>query len=226
MQYWFIVHTRESYNERNDLIGFVASRHDATKPHLNAVNQMKPGDRLVYYMKAPDSAILGTFKITEGPKFFYEEWSSGIFQFRIEKVEVSEKDPLPIQDLVPKLKFFEGLQGPSWRFKLRTAIQQISEADYLIIENLIKTRSQRIAISHESTQSEPISEPSLLTDHIQMIQHSHDLAKVWELISFVGKREQKSVYQEFSDSVLAFCSNPLSPSFSADIHHLLSPTTA
>ena len=109
MQYWFIVHDRDSYNERNDLIGFSASRNDPKKPHLNVVNEMKPGDQFVYYMKAPDSAILGTFEILEGVGNYYDKWYWGVFQFKVRKLNVCKDAPIPIQDLIPKLEFFKGI---------------------------------------------------------------------------------------------------------------------
>jgi len=143
MQYWFIVHDRESYNERNDLIGFGSKKDNPGVPHLKAVQRMRSGDKIVYYMKSPDSAVLGTFRIIEGPGRYYNDWSDGSFQFRIKPLITAEKSPVPIRKLVSKIDFLKGLNEKAWPAKLKTAIQKISKNDYDIIEDLIWQNSMK-----------------------------------------------------------------------------------
>lgn len=74
MNYWFVVHDLESYNQHRDLIG-AGVKEGTRKPRYGPFGKIKKGDRIVYYAKG-DMVIVGIFVVISNMRYLENdsEW--------------------------------------------------------------------------------------------------------------------------------------------------------
>src|SRR4030065_1941650 len=94
---FFIVHDADSFEKHPDLIGFgvktdldkkpIRDKHGKVVPENNTVNEIKLGDKIVYYTLG-DYLIRGIFtvreKLEEGDSRRAKDWSPSTIEFLIE----------------------------------------------------------------------------------------------------------------------------------------------
>ncbi|WP_054839465.1 EVE domain-containing protein [Thermococcus sp. JCM 11816] len=143
MTYWLCITNRANWKviKEKNVWGGVPRRH------RNTIAKVKPGDKLVIYLKQErenkevlEPKIVGIFEVVGEP---YED-SSRIFKahvpnetyplrVRIKPVKLGELDFKP---LIPKLKFITNKKKWSGHL-MGKAMREIPEEDYKLIESLL-----------------------------------------------------------------------------------------
>jgi predicted RNA-binding protein len=142
MTYWLCITNRANWKviKEKNVWG-------VPKRHRNTIAKVKPGDRLVIYLKQErenkevlEPKIVGIFEVVSEP---YED-SSRIFKphmpnetyplrVKIKPVKIGEVDFKP---LIPKLKFITNKRKWSGHL-MGKAMREIPEEDYNLIESLL-----------------------------------------------------------------------------------------
>jgi len=142
MTYWLCITNRDNWNViKKRKIWGVPKRHE------NAITKVKPGDKLLIYVKQErkdkqilEPKIVGIFEVVNDP---YED-SKRIFKahvpnetyplrVKIKPVKLGEIDFKP---LIPKLKFITNKEH--WNSHLMgKAMREIPEEDYKLIKKLL-----------------------------------------------------------------------------------------
>lgn len=154
---FFIVHNQESYEKRPDLLGFyvktdldgkpIRNRKRKRVPENALVNEVKPGDKIVYYTRG-DHLIRGIFQVEErldeNDEYRNKDWDPDV-QFKIRPVFkpkrfvdfrniiFSGKEPLDMFKHLDNLKRQWGMSigGRNW-------IKRITQHDLDIIEDELR----------------------------------------------------------------------------------------
>jgi len=143
MTYWLCITNRDNWNA-------IKKRKiwSAPKRHKNTIGKVKPGDKLLIYVKQErkdkqilEPKIVGIFEVVSEP---YED-SKRIFKspphlnetyplrIKIKPVKLGEVD---FKQLIPKLKFITNKKKWSGHL-MGKAMREIPEEDYKLIENLL-----------------------------------------------------------------------------------------
>lgn len=131
--YWFIVHSVESFKRHPDTIAF--------KENIGHVNHLKKGDIIVYYCKG-SMDIKGIFVITE--KTNESEFGKYSIGMKIAPKLVPKKE-INFRSIVrsEKLDMFKRLRDISrWGACIQgrvNAVKPLSEHDFHIVEKYIKS---------------------------------------------------------------------------------------
>ena len=128
MRKWLIVHSQDSYNTNKNVIGF----------DYEKANNIQPDDYVVYYLKG--GSIKGLYKVSDKPWSREQTWSAKI-QIELEPIKVL-KNAIDFRPIVSKLELFEN-NPEKWGTKLQgfNNIKELSEYDFIIIENFINDMS-------------------------------------------------------------------------------------
>ena len=203
MKYWILNHKFSSYKEHNDLIGLPARRERGTRellknnqgefiPLYDFYDDLKIGDKIIYYCPAPKQVVIGIFEILEGPDkktVYATDWNESIL-FRIKPVyPIVEEKSVPYNILVQNLDFFKDesgnlLEGRSASLKLWGTLKEIGENDY---NKVIEIYTQKKAPIEEEIKK---NRDNL---HIRMIETTHVQANQFQCYSFVGQQERNRV---------------------------------
>lgn len=203
MKYWILIHKFSSYIEHNDLIGLPARRERSTReilrnnqgeliPLYDYYDDLKIGDKIVYYCPAPKQVVIGLFEITEGPdkkNTFTTDWNESIL-FRIRPLyPVVEANSVPYNVLVQNLDFFKDedgnpLEGRSASLKLWGTLKEIEENDF---NKIIELYTQKTVPIEEEIKKD---RDNL---HIKMIKTTHIQANQFQCYSFIGQQERNRV---------------------------------
>ncbi|WP_456444116.1 EVE domain-containing protein [Thermococcus sp.] len=142
MTYWLCITNRANWEviKENNIWG-------VPRRHKNTIAKVKPGDRLVIYLKQErkdkeilEPKIAGIFEVVSEP---YED-SKRIFKghvpnetyplrVKIKPIKLSE---LEFKPLIPKLKFITNKKKWSGHL-MGKAMREIPEEDYKLIESLL-----------------------------------------------------------------------------------------
>ena len=143
MTYWLCITNRDNWEvvKKKNVWG-------VAKRHKNTIAKVKPGDRLVFYVKQErkdkeilEPKIVGIFEVVSDP---YTD-SSRIFKsplypnetyplrIKIKPIKLGELDFKP---LIPKLKFITNKKKWSGHL-MGKAMREIPEEDYKLIEGLL-----------------------------------------------------------------------------------------
>lgn len=124
--HWLIVHSRQTYEERNDLIGFMSTTYNA--------KDIRPFDRIVYYFLG-ETTIKGIYEVTSKPWKKEESWESDHI-IEIQPV-IELEQPRDFLPLVAKLELFQGKHNWSGVIQGINAVRKISEKDFSIIQDYL-----------------------------------------------------------------------------------------
>ena len=140
MQYWFVVHSLNSYRENRNLIGFAEriSASNEKTPINNFVNMIMPKDKIIYYCKGKN-LILGIFEIKKKVYKLEKRWRIYPIQFKIKPVLLPSKK-INFKKLVfsKKLDMFKRLNDISrWGSVIqgRNVIKPLTNNDFKLIQN-------------------------------------------------------------------------------------------
>lgn len=124
MKKWLIVHSQKSYNINQNIIGF----------DYEKANNIQPDDYIIYYIKG--GSIKGLYKVSNKPWGKEKAWSAKI-QIELNPIIVLEK-AIDFKPVISRLKLFEN-NPEKWGTQLQGSnnIKELSEHDFIIIENLI-----------------------------------------------------------------------------------------
>jgi len=142
MKYWLCITNRDNWEviKRENIWG-------VPKRHKNTIAKVKPGDKLIIYVKQEqgrgklEPKIVGIFEVVSEP---YED-SKRIFKspphlnetyplrIKIKPLKLGEVD---FKQLIPKLKFITNKKRWSGHLMGR-AMREIPEEDYKLIEKLL-----------------------------------------------------------------------------------------
>lgn len=142
MKKWLIVHSKDSYNTNENIIGF----------DYDKANKIQPTDYIIYYFKRDKNIkggyIKGLYKVAEKPWNKEESWSSKI-QIELEPIKILKKE-INIRPLLPVLELFKNHQDKNWGSLLQGSnnIRELSEYDFIILESRINEMS-----FHETVES-------------------------------------------------------------------------
>ncbi len=206
MKYWLLNHKFSNYLEHKDIFGIPVKKDKETGvviktpkgnfiPKFSFFNDIKIGDRVVYYCPAPKMVVLGLFKIVDGPGFYNPEWYDNI-QYRIEPLyPIEEEKYVSYYDLVENLNFFKDSDGNqlssrSAAMKLIGTIKEIEENDF---NKIVELYTEREPDSGGETT------PSGDSLHITMIKLTHLIASQFQCNSFIGAQERNRVYNSVSE---------------------------
>ena len=129
-RYWLCILTPDNYEVvRDKLVWGVTDRH------VNAISQVKPGDKLVMYVIG-EKRIKGIYEVISEPyRDETEIFKGGVFPNRVKLKPVKLNDEgIDIRNLVPKLRIFKR-KDRFWAGVLRgKAMVELSEEDFWTIE--------------------------------------------------------------------------------------------
>ncbi len=132
MNNWFIVHDIQAYNEGlqadgSNTIGFEETTHN--------VNNIEVGDKIIYYFKG-DCTIKGIYIVKPKPWRRVKGWTSSK---QIDITPIMElKEPCNFKELISSLDLFKGLKRWQVAIQGTNGIRNISESDFVKIEEHIK----------------------------------------------------------------------------------------
>ncbi len=217
MKYWILNHKFSSYIEHNDLIGLPARRERGTRellknsqgefiPLYDYYDDLKIGDKIIYYCPAPKQVVIGIFEIIEGPDkktVYTTDWDESIL-FRIKTVyPIVEENSVPYNLLVQNLDFFKGengnpLEGRSASLKLWGTLKEIDEKDF---NRVVELYNKKVTPIEEEIKKD---RDNL---HIKMIKTTHIQANQFQCYSFIGQQERNRVNDnltEFHEALMEF----------------------
>ncbi len=227
MKFWILNHKFSSYIEHNDLIGLPARRERGTRellrnnqgefiPLYDYYNDLKIGDRIIYYCPAPKQVVIGIFEILEGPDkktVYAPDWNESIL-FRIKAVyPIVEENSVPYNILVQHLDFFKDengnpLEGRSASLKLWGTLKKIDEGDF---NKVIELYNQRTVPIDEEIKEDRNNL------HIEMIKTTHVQANQFQCFSFIGQQERNRVTNILSEDIEVLIEFKDLPSWISDI---------
>lgn len=151
MNYWFVVHSLESYRQHRDLIGCNV-KEGTREPKYGPFGNIKKGDSVVYYAKG-DMVIVGIFEVISNMKFLEDdpEWGEDVV-YRIEPaIAPPEGYALDFKALVedPNLKFklFKG----DWRYQIwGHTCRLLSPEDFELIKDAMLNKAHLKKIEAEA----------------------------------------------------------------------------
>lgn len=166
MKTWFIVHSLESFGQNPRMIGFAGKTkldgspvHDSSGnpvPAFGRIEEMKPGDTIVYYCKG-DSVIKGIYKIVKEHYAKENQWPDSPFQFEIRPIAELE-EPYDFRPLVSSLDLFKGLTDVRyWGVNLQgvtNSIKPLTNNDYQLIEKSVSQAPKEIEEEKEEEKEE------------------------------------------------------------------------
>jgi len=156
MNKWLVVHDLKSFNINPRKIGFAArakssgtpksSNRNQYLPAINLINDIKAGDKIVYYCKG-DSVIKGIFEIINREDTKEIRWPDSPVQFNIKPI-IELDDPYDFKLLVSSLHLFKGLSDEKkwglYLWGMTNALKRLDEADYELIKSrLIEVSGQK-----------------------------------------------------------------------------------
>lgn len=142
VNYWFVVHSSESYKENPNLIGFAERKFNNERLPINSlINLIRPNDLIVYYCKG-NRSIIGIFMIKGRVYNFEDKWKKNPIQFKIVP-EFLPKKEFDFKELVysKKLDMFKRLNDISrWGSKIQgtNVIRLLSKNDFDLIFKSLK----------------------------------------------------------------------------------------
>lgn len=178
MKKWLIVHNLESFRQNPQMIGFAAKtkldgslvedNEGKAVPAITRINEIKPGDRIVYYCTG-DSVIKGIYEVVQPLYAEEKQWPGSPFQFEIKPI-IELEDPLDFRLLLSSLELLSGLPDlRKWGMILMgitNSVKPLSEHDYnLIEESLTKAQKQSNIEKEEVEGKEPNYRQHLLLQH-------------------------------------------------------------
>ena len=208
MKYWILIHKFSSYIEHNDLIGLPARRERGTRellrnnegeliPKYDYYDDLKIGDKIIYYCPAPKQVAIGLFEIVDGPdkkNMYTPDWNESIL-FKIKPVHpVIDEASIPYNILVYNLDFFKDengnpLEGRSASLKLWGTLKEIDENDFSKVVELYTKKE--VPIEEEITDRDNL--------HINMIKTTHIQANQFQCYSFIGQQERNRVTNNLTE---------------------------
>ncbi|MFA6191277.1 MAG: HNH endonuclease [Sulfurimonas sp.] len=141
MKKWLIVHSKESYNTNQNMIGFNDKK----------AQDIAPNDYVVYYIKG--GYIKGLYKVLNKPWTRESSWNSN-YQIEIESIKIL-KEAINIRPFILTLELFEKHNNDGhWGTVLQGSnnIKELSEHDFLVLKNIIDETSFEEKI-YESTNN-------------------------------------------------------------------------
>ena len=146
MEYWFCIS-----NEENWQIIKKANVWGVSEHWKKRLEQIKPGDHLVLYVKQIKEKhleivpprIVGIFEVVSKPysdkqRLFKSHKEGEIYPFRIKikPIKIAEKI-ISFRELIPKASFIKNKW--KWSLSMRITIRPISEKDYKLIKGQFGT---------------------------------------------------------------------------------------
>jgi len=148
MNYWFIVHDLEAYEQHNDLIGCRVKSPSLRQPWFKQFAEIKKGDKIVYYT-TKNNVVVGIFDVVSDITYLEKDphWN----EIMVYSIKPAEMPPNGFYldfkklilsktvkfDLFPKSeKWYAYLQGKTCR--------KLTEHDYLIVKGHLNKREYLI----------------------------------------------------------------------------------
>ena len=226
MKYWILNHKFSSYIEHNDLIGLPARRERGTReiirnnqgefiPLYDYYNDLKVGDKIIYYCPAPKQVVIGIFEILKGPDkktVYATDWDESIL-YKIKPVyPIVEENSVPYNILVQNLDFFKDengstLEGRSASLRLWGTLKEIDEKDFNTVIELYTQKT--VPIDTEIKEKDNL--------HINMIKTTHIQANQFQCYSFIGQQERNRVTNALSEGTKVLMEFNELPSWISDI---------
>jgi len=143
MKYWLCITNRDNWKVIKE-----KNAWGVPKRHKNTISKVKPGDRLVIYVKQErkdkqilEPKLVGIYEVvsepyTDSTKIFKSPPNSSEgYPLRI-KIKPIKLGELEFKPLIPKLKFITNKKRWSGHL-MGKAMREILEEDYKLIESLI-----------------------------------------------------------------------------------------
>lgn len=153
MNYWFVIHSLESYREHRDLIGCDV-KEGTKQPRYGPFNKIKKGDKIVYYAKG-DMVIVGIFDVVSNMKYLESDpaWGEDVVYDIKPDIMPQEGYALDFKALIDdpncKFKLFKG----DWRYQIwGHTCRPLPPEDFELIRKSILNRVQMKKIEIEGLE--------------------------------------------------------------------------